>query len=138
MNGTPLRVIVPHGTILPKIPAIPGITGLKNSLQPLIIFLLLLLIWLVSPVLIQRIEPTADTTSFGVWILVILSLIVFLIIQALCWWLFNFYWQRLGLPPVTAILSHFNTLSLWQQLMFLWVSFASLLLAALGCLISIC
>ena len=138
MIGTPLRVIVPHGTVLPKIPAPHGVAGLDKHWPLLSMFLLLLLLWIVCPALIHNSDPTADMPNQGLWMLVILSLIVFFIILSLCCWLFDLYWKQLRLPAIPAILSHFKNLSLWQQTILLWVSFAMLLLVALGCLMSIC
>jgi len=138
MIGTPSRVIIPPGIVLPKIPATPGAAGLKKQIKPVLLFLALLLVWFICPILIHQADPQADIAPQSIWMLVILSLIVFLLILALCWWLLQHYWGQLGLPDLQHILSQFKTLSSWQQIIFFWVSFVSLLLAAEVCLLSIC
>jgi len=138
MIGTPLRVNIPPGIVLPKIPATPGAAGLKKQVKPVLLFLLLLLIWFICPILIHQTDPQADVAPQSMWMLVILSLLVFLLVLALCWWLLQHFWRQLRLPDLHSILSQFKTLSSWQQIIFFWLSFVSLLLAALGCLLSIC
>lgn len=117
---------------------LPG-TGFKyTKLQPFVLFLLLLLFWFLLPAWLTGIDPTIGTVDQGIWLLVLLSLITFLIVLALCWWLLQQMWLKLGLTPIQKIVSQFNTLSLWQQLSFYWASFALLLLAVSIIIIAIC
>lgn len=138
MIGTPLRVMVPDDRLLPKFTAVPMAPDFKTHWKPVLLLLLLLSVWISFPVYIHQADPTAGTVDQSIWMLVTLSLIVFLLILALCWWLLQLYWKLLDLPQLYSIVSQFNTLTLWQQLLFFWLSFVSLLLAALGCLASIC
>lgn len=106
--------------------------------EPILLFVVLLLLWTLAPVLLQRIDQTAGSIDQSIWLLVILSMISFLLLVALSWWLLHHFWTMLGLPNLSYLVSQFKTLALWQQLSFLWGSFALLLLAAMGCLVAIC
>jgi len=106
--------------------------------EPILLFVVLLLLWTVAPVLLQRIDQTAGSVDQSIWLLVILSMISFLLLVALSWWLLHHFWTVLGLPNLSYLVSQFKTLALCQQLSFLWGSFALLLLAAMGCLVAIC
>ena len=91
-----------------------------------LIFGILMALWLVMPKMIRFYDQTGG------------SLISFMMVAALSWWLLNRFWVSLGLPALGTMVLQFNTLTLWQQLGFFWLSFALLLLAAVLCLIGIC
>jgi hypothetical protein len=103
-----------------------------------LIFGILMALWLVIPKMIRFYDQTAGIVDPGIWILILLSLISFMLVAALSWWLLNRFWVSLGLPALDTMVLQFNTLALWQQLGFFWLSFALLLLAAVLCLIGIC
>lgn len=103
-----------------------------------LIFGILMALWLVIPKMIRFYDQTAGIVDPGIWILILLSLISFMLVAALSWWLLNRFWVSLGLPALNTMVLQFNTLALWQQLGFFWLSFALLLLAAVLCLIGIC
>ncbi|MCX2478347.1 hypothetical protein OQY15_04550 [Pedobacter sp. MC2016-15] len=115
-----------------------ALSGSFKNWKPWLIFLLLLSIWFIPATMIHQIDPTAVAPDQSQWLMVILSLITFLMIMAICWWLLNRHWQLIGLPPVSQMVSHFKLVTLWQQLVFYLLSFALVLLAALACLIAIC
>jgi hypothetical protein len=139
--------VIPGLKNLPEIPALRKIPRLKvlltrigrklNNWKPTLLLLSLMAIWFIPPAWLHRIDPTVATIDQSIWLMVILSLITFLLIIALCWWLLNLHWRLLGLPPISLMVSHFNLFTLCQQLVFYFISFALLLLAALGCLIAI-
>jgi hypothetical protein len=103
-----------------------------------ILFGLLLLLWLKGNLWLQNDPTAAPIDSQNLYLLIILSMICFLGILGLCWWLFQTFWSSFGLPPFNSLVLHFKTLELWQQLGFAWAYFALLLLAAIGCLMAIC
>jgi hypothetical protein len=105
---------------------------------PVYLFMIILAIYLLLPQGLQQLDATVGDVDQSVWLLIILSVISFLLILAICWWLLQFIWNDLGLPQLTSITSQFNKLELWQQLSFFWASFFSLLLVATGCLIALC
>jgi len=104
----------------------------------IIVFLLLLATWFFAPGWLRRIDGTAGSVDQSIWLLIVLSLISFLLITSLCWWLLQRFWLMAGLPPISTMVLHFNTLQLWQQLGLYLLSFALLLLAATGSLAAIC
>ncbi|WP_442591538.1 hypothetical protein ACSBL2_09945 [Pedobacter sp. AW31-3R] len=105
---------------------------------PFLLFIALLLMWFFVPMLLNRIDATIGNVDQSIWLLVLLSMISFLMVCGLCWWLLQQFWLVLQLPPIEQMVSQFNSLLLWQQLSFYYASFALLLVAALGCLIAIC
>lgn len=128
-----------------KIARLPDIPGKKNKTirqkgrwQPILLFFILLSIWAFAPIGLYKIDQTAAGVDQTIWLLILLSLIAFLLVAALCWWLLERFWQMAGLPSFTILVSHFYTLSPWQQLVFYLSSFGLLLLAASVCLAGIC
>lgn len=109
-----------------------------NRLKHHLLFIALLLTWCFSPLWLHQIDQTAGNIDQSIWLLIILSLISFLLLTALSWWLIQRFWLLAGLPSLSTMVSHFNTLLLWQQLGYYWASFALLLFAAVACLGAIC
>ncbi|MET3112959.1 hypothetical protein AAKU52_000678 [Pedobacter sp. CG_S7] len=103
-----------------------------------LVFGSLLLLWLFMPGFIRHFDPTAGGVDPAIWLLILLALIAFLMVAALCWWLLNRFWVFLGLPQLSVMVLQFKTLELWQQLSFYWLSFALLLLVSTLCLAAIC
>ena len=123
----------------PEIPNLPEEERYTyKAPEPMLLFVCLLLLWFFAPLLLQRIDQTVGNVDQSIWLLIILSLISFLLICGLCWWLLKKIWLAVHLPDMIIMVSQFKTLALWQQLSFLWGSFALLLLAAIGCLVAIC
>lgn len=111
--------------------------SLKRS-EPGMIFAVLLLIWCFAPRFLNLFDERVGSIDQSIWLLILLSMISFLLITALSWWLLQWFWLLMKLPALTFMVSQFNFLPSWQQLGFYWVSFALLLLAASACLIAIC
>ncbi|HTN20800.1 MAG TPA: hypothetical protein VL125_10010 [Pelobium sp.] len=109
------------------------------NMHPVLLLLLTgMLINQSLPLWIYRLDPTAALPDAGVWSLILLSILVFLILLLLNAYLFSDILKRLGLQGINSMVSQFKTLTLWQQYVFYWASFALLLLAAIGCLMAIC
>jgi hypothetical protein len=109
-----------------------------KALEPLLLFVMLLLTWCFAPRLIQGDNPALGLVDQGMWVLLILALLAFLMICATSWWLIKHFWMLLGLPSLEQMVLQFNRLQAWQQLSFFLASFVSLLLAAMGCVVAIC
>lgn len=87
--------------------------------------------------LIIGFDPTNGFIDPNIWLLLLLSLIAFLVVTGLCWWLLHLFWMSLGLPVLGNMVSQFKVLSPWQQLGFYWASFGLLLLAAVGVMMAV-
>ncbi|MNL58094.1 hypothetical protein D3C87_1817040 [compost metagenome] len=70
-------------------------------------------------------------------LMVVLSLITFLLLLELSWWLLQRFWMRVGLPGMDKMVLQFEDLQVWQKLVFLWASFALVLLVGLGCIMAV-
>lgn len=103
-------------------------------------FLLLGLMILLWPMLQRLIgaNPAIGSIDPNIWLLVLLSLICFLLVTGLCWWLLQQFWISLGLPATREMVLSFKKMELWKQLGFFWLSFALLLLTGVLCLTAIC
>lgn len=123
-----------------NIPEMPGLSMSSKFIEwePLLLWSLLLLIWFVTPGWLRYIDPTIAVPDNGIWLLIILSLIAFLILLGLCLWLLHLFLVKTGLPALSTMVSQFKTLMLWQQLGFYFACLALLLLAASTCLVAIC
>lgn len=103
-----------------------------------LLLIVMLLAWPLGQHWILSADVTAGYIDPGIWLLVLLSLISFLLIVALSFWLLQRLWLGLGLPALELMVLQFKALDSWKQLGFYWASFVSLLFAAVGCLIAIC
>lgn len=103
----------------------------------ILLFGILLLLWPVAQHLIIQSDQTIGFVDPNIWLLLLLSLIAFLGVTALCWWLLQQFWMSMGLPGLGIMVLQFNTLEVWQQLGFYWASLCLLLLAAVGVLSAI-
>jgi len=104
----------------------------------LMLFMILLVSWPFVQGMVQRLDVTAGYVDPSILVLVVLSLLCFLGMIGLSWWLVKRFWMALGLPSLGGMVLQFNELLLWQQLGFYFASFALLLLAGVGCLAAIC
>lgn len=111
--------------------------GLIKKYLERFLFFILLWLWISGRSWLLHIDPTAGSIDQGVWLVIILGLITFLLVAALVWWLLQRGWARLDLPPIGTMVLQFNTLELWQQLAFYSAFFVSLLAAASVCLMAI-
>lgn len=121
-----------------KEPEMVKLTGWGKFFKPEILLIILLLIWFAGPLLLSKIDPTIGSIDQSIWLLILLGLITFLLIIALCLWLLQTIWEKAKLPELKSIILKFNQLSSCQQLNFVYASFALLLLAAMGCIAAIC
>jgi len=116
-------------------PVSAKVDGLKNYL-PILLLGLLILLWPLAEHLVTKGDPTVGLSP-TIWLLFLLSSIIFMVTIGLCWWLLQKFWMSLGLPGLGNMVSQFKELSKWEQLRFYWASFALLLLAAVGVLTAI-
>lgn len=106
--------------------------------KSLSLLLVLLLIWGLAPGLIRLADATAGNIDQSIWLLVLLSMISFILLAGLSWWMLQRFWLSIGLPSIPFMVSQFHTLSLWQQICLFWASFALLLLVSMGLLFALC
>lgn len=110
-----------------------GITGKMGLL-----LIALLLFWPFGQQLMMDLDVNAGYIDPGIWLLLLLSIIAFLILVGLSYWMLQCLWKGLGLPEIDIMVLQFRKIELWQQLGLLWACFVSLLFAGVGCLIAIC
>ncbi|MBB5441288.1 hypothetical protein HDC92_004995 [Pedobacter sp. AK017] len=96
----------------------------------------LMLLWSVITNVFSSAEMSAGINQ-SVPLMVVLSLITFLLLLELSWWLLNRLWQRVGLPGIESMVLHYKEMELWQQIAFFWASFALCVLVGLGCLAAV-
>lgn len=99
--------------------------------------LILFFILIFSPGWIHRLAPTAAWIDAGIWSLLLLSILTFLVLLSISYWLIKRSWALLGLPSISSMVLQFRFLSLWQQFVFYWLCFALLLLSSILCLIAV-
>ena len=113
-------------------------TGSNIKFNPRHLLLLLCLVWFIFPVWLHSNDPTAGYVEQNTLLLLVLSIITFLLIVGLCWWLLGHFWTLAGLPEFNKLIIKFYHLTSWQQLSFFWASFALFLLAVIACIDAIC
>lgn len=104
----------------------------------IVLYGMLLLLWISGNHWMQAAYPLAGSLDQNIWLLIILAMICFLTITGVCWWLLQRFWLALELPDFNQMVSQFNSLHPWQQLVFFLSCFALLLLTAVGSLVAIC
>jgi hypothetical protein len=119
-------------------PAAPNrFYGVKNNYSGYVVILCLMLLWAVVELLVIPNDPTIGSIDPNIWLLLLLSLITFIVITGLCWWLLQRIWAALALPALNDMVLQFNSLLPWQQLGFYWASLCLLLMSAVGVLSAI-
>lgn len=108
-----------------------------KHLTKYLLFSLLILLWFTAPKVIQLNNSTAGYIDPSIWLLILLALISYLMLLALCWWLLKHFWMMLNLPSLGLMVSQFKFLELWKQLGFYFACFALLLLAGVACLAAV-
>lgn len=102
------------------------------------VLVFLVMVWFFVPGFLNRYDAQAGFIDQNILLLMVLSVICFLGLLGLCWWLLDRFWRGIGLPGVGLMVLQFKDLELWMQLGFYLCSFALLLLAAVGCMMAIC
>jgi hypothetical protein len=97
----------------------------------------LLGLWGISPELVHWLDSTAGYIDQSIWMLVVLSLISFMMVVGLCWWMLDRFWTSMELPRIGRMVTGFKEMELWVQLGFYLGCFALLVFAAVGCLAAI-
>jgi hypothetical protein len=115
----------------------PDLLPVVKKTEPVLVALIMLLLWFTAPKLMELGDSTTGYIDQSIWMLVLLAVISFLLMVGLCWWLLQRFWKVVGLPGLGTLILQFNSLQLWQQLVFWLASFALLLLAAVGALIAV-
>ncbi|WP_316813967.1 hypothetical protein [Pedobacter heparinus] len=96
----------------------------------------LMLLWSIVTELFSSPEMSTGINQ-SIPLMVVLSLITFLLLLELSWWLLTRFWLRVGLPGVDSIFLNYKNLEVWQQIAFFWASFCLVLLVGLGCLVAV-
>ncbi|HMI03127.1 MAG TPA: hypothetical protein VK541_11630 [Pedobacter sp.] len=102
-----------------------------------LLFVILLLMWPMVQQQLLRFDVTVGYVDPGILVLVVISLICFLGLIGLCWWLFSKFLLVFGLPGFGSLVLRFNELELWFQLGFYFGVYALLLLAGVGCFVAV-
>ncbi|MHA4893292.1 hypothetical protein ACXZ1K_00970 [Pedobacter sp. PWIIR3] len=109
----------------------------KKNLESYLLGIILVLVWYTLPKLFAQMDGNIGTVDPGIWMLIVLSLLSFLMVIGMSWWLLHWSWCALGLPHLRTMVLQFKDLQLWQQLGFYLCCFALLVLAGVGALIAV-
>jgi hypothetical protein len=100
------------------------------------LMIVLMLLWSIVTNLFSSPEFSAGINQ-SVPIMIVISLITFLILLCISYWLLERFWQRVGLPGIGSMVLQYKKMQAWQKLGFYWLSFALLLLTGVMCLAAI-
>ena len=78
------------------------------------LMIVLMLLWSAVTNLFSSPEFSAGINQ-SVPIMIVISLITFLILLYLSWWLLERLWERIGLPGIGNMVLHFKKIRIWQQ-----------------------
>ncbi|WP_026905533.1 hypothetical protein [Pedobacter glucosidilyticus] len=114
-----------------------GIKWPSLDVQPVIWLCLgLLIFYSAIPFWIYQLDDTAALPDAGIWVMILIALLTFLLFLVFIWNLFNKSWNSLGLPSISNLVLQFKQLTLWQQFVLYLSSFTLLLLTAIACLLA--
>ena len=116
---------------------IPGEMISRRSIEQYLVGITLFLAWFTAQRIMQANDITVGVVDPSIWMLVLMSLICFVTLSGISYWLLKRFAAVMGMPTVGILVGHFNALEIWQQLSFYWASFALLLLAGVGSLSAI-
>jgi hypothetical protein len=108
-----------------------------RGMEKYAIGLILVLSWFFLQRVIQSGDVSVGVIDPSIWMLVLLSLICFVTVTGISYWMLKRFAVVMGLPTMGNLIVQFNSLEIWQQLSFYWASFALLLLAGVGSLSAI-
>jgi len=108
-----------------------------KGMEKYLVGIILILSWITLQRLLQSGDVSVAIIDPSIWLLVLLSLICFVTVTGISFWMLKRFAVVMGLPTVGNLIVHFNSLEIWQQLGFYWASFALLLLAGVGSLSAI-
>ncbi len=99
-------------------------------------FALALTLWLTIPNWLQP-YPHITFADPGIWHLILLGMLLWLLTQALSTYLFHKTLIVLGFPTIKTLILEFNTLTTWQKYILYYVLFTLWWLTLLLCLMAI-
>ncbi|HEX8609182.1 MAG TPA: hypothetical protein VF679_11135 [Pedobacter sp.] len=108
-----------------------------RGMEKYLVGIILILSWITVQRVLQSGDVSIAVIDPSIWLLVLLSLICFVTVTGISFWILKRFAVVMGLPTVGNLIVQFNSLELWQQLGFYWASFALLLLAGVGSLSAI-
>lgn len=97
-------------------------------------FMAVLLLYLLAqfiPNWLQSENNTVGVLDPSIWQLWLFAMFSFVLVTLGIWLLLQWFWLKLGLPTIHSMVSQFKNLTLWQQFVCYWASFALLFLGAL-------
>lgn len=109
----------------------PSVIGQKIAMHLFFICAATMMVWHALPFLLQFNNPTVGLVDGGLWQLLLFSLISFLMLLGISFLLFKWLLAQLAFPPIHLMILQFNNLTLWQQYVGYWASFALLFAGAL-------
>jgi len=92
--------------------------NIVSFLRVCLLAIVLVLLWQTLPVLIHAADQTAGSIDPSIWLLLLLGQTAFVLQSKISWLLIKWFWNNLGLPGVSIMVSKFRSLELWQQLSF--------------------
>lgn len=102
-----------------------------------VLFVILVLMWPMVQQQLFRFDATVGYVDPSIMVLVVISLICFLLVLGLCWWLLQRFLLVFGLPGFGSLVLRFNELKVCVQLGFYFGVYALLLLAGVGCFVAV-
>jgi len=116
----------------------PKISHTLKRLEPYLLFSAFSALWIYAPAYLRAADDTVGMIDQSILLLVLLSIMIFLIVLSLCWWLMQHFLQLVGLPSINNMVSHFNLLELWQKFILYTVLFWSLVWGFVLTILAIC
>ena len=104
----------------------------KKSIERVLQLVIVLLFWYAAPLVFELPQGNSMEIAKSIGLMLVLAVVAFVVVIAICWWLLNRMLVALALPDIGDMVLCFNELTLWEQVKVCFGLFALFVFAAVG------
>ncbi|WP_316794552.1 hypothetical protein [Pedobacter frigoris] len=109
----------------------------RKSIQWVLQLVIVLLVWYTAPLVFDLPQGNSFEIAKSIGLMLVLALVAFVVVIAVCWWLLNRMLVALALPGTGDMVLYFYELELWEQVRVCFGLFALFVFAAVGVIVAV-
>ncbi|TKC08995.1 hypothetical protein [Pedobacter frigoris] len=109
----------------------------RKSIERVLQLVIVLLVWYTAPLVFELPLGNSIEIAKSIGLMLVLALVAFVVVLAVCWWLLNRMLVALALPGIGDMVLCFNELTLWEQVKVFFGLFALFVFAAVGVIVAV-
>ncbi|WP_316794661.1 hypothetical protein [Pedobacter frigoris] len=109
----------------------------RKSIERVLQLVIVLLVWYTAPLLFDLPQGNSFEIAKSIGLMLVLALVAFVMVIAVCWWLLGRVLVVLELPLIGSMVLRFNELELWEQVRVCFGLFALFVFAAVGVIVAV-